>query len=170
MQHILGGIVVHVAELANVPVSRCEVQFGGIEHSTGFFECPGEVVAVVIEIDIGILRSVESAPFPIGHHPVKPGHDLLRRLAEVFTDETLEAVHIVAQEFGVVVEHFFEMRNNPALVHAISVKAAGKLIVNATASHLFKGHGEGLARPGIAAIHRCLKKQIEDRGMRKLGL
>ena len=79
-------------------------------------------------------------------------------------------MNVVAQKLGVVVDHLFEVRHHPAFVHAVAMKAAGKLIVDATAGHLFEGRGEGLACPVIAAVHCYVLEQVERGGMRELGL
>ena len=79
-------------------------------------------------------------------------------------------MHVIAQQLRIVVEHLLEVRHHPALVHAVAMKAAGKLIVDAAARHLFQRHREGFARLRVAAVHRQLQQQIERRRMRKLGL
>ena len=162
MKHILGRVVVHVAQLADVPVKSRKIQFVGLEHGAGFVQGPGKVVAVVVEIDVGILRGVKAAAIAIGHHGIQPGNDLLRGLAKVFADEALKSMHVIAQQLGVVVEHLFEVRHHPALVDAIAVEAAGELVVDAAARHLFKRDGEGFAGLRVAAVDCLLKQQIES--------
>ena len=146
MEHVLGGIVVHVAEFADVPVQRWRRRvFGGVQDGAGLVQRPGKVIAVVVEVDVGILRGVEAAALAVGHDGIEPGDDLARCLAEVFADEALKAVHVIAQQFGVVVEHLLEVRNDPALVDAVAMEAAGELVVDAAARHFLKRDGEGLA-------------------------
>ena len=48
MENIAGRVVVHVAQLANVPVKRGYAQLTGAQHRARFFERPREVVAVVV--------------------------------------------------------------------------------------------------------------------------
>ena len=55
-------------------------------------------------------------------------------------------MHVVAQQFGVVVEHFFEVRHHPALVDTVAMEPAGQLIVNAASRHLFECRCERLPR------------------------
>ena len=61
MENIACRIVVHVAEFADVPVESGDIQFIGTQDSACLVERPREVVAIVIEIDIGILRGIEAA-------------------------------------------------------------------------------------------------------------
>ncbi len=50
----------------------------------------------------------------------------------------LPSVKIDASEQGVIVEHFFKMRNAPAIVCAVTRKAAADNIVHAAARHRLK--------------------------------
>ena len=79
-------------------------------------------------------------------------------------------MHVIAQQLRVVVEHLLEVRNDPALVDAIAMEAAGELVIDAAARHLFERHGEGLTGVRIAAVDGELQQKIERGGMGKLGL
>ena len=79
-------------------------------------------------------------------------------------------MQVVAQQLGVVVEHLLEVRNVPALIDAIAVKAAGQLVVHSAPRHFFERGGEGLASRFMAAVHRYFQQQVERRGVGKLGL
>jgi len=50
------------------------------------------------------------------------------------------------------------------------MKAAGQLVVNAAARHLFERGSKCFLGLLIAAIHRHFEQQVEHRRMRKLGL
>ena len=50
----------------------------------------------------------------------------------------LIAVDIIFQQLGIVVRHFLEVRDAPAFVNRIAMKAAGELIVNAAEGHAFE--------------------------------
>ena len=147
MQHVLRRIVVHVAEFADVPVARGHRQLVRVQNGARLIERPRKVVAVVVEIDIRILRSIEAAALAIGHHRIEPRNNLLGCLAEIRPHEALVAVHIVAQQLGVVVEHLFEVRHHPALIHAVAMEASGELVVHAAARHPLQGDGESLPAP-----------------------
>ena len=50
------------------------------------------------------------------------------------------------EQCAVVVEHFFEVRDHPAIIHGVAAEAAAKLIIDAALSHLFQreyGHVQG---------------------------
>jgi hypothetical protein len=85
-----------------------------------------------------------SAAQPVAHRRFQPAYDLRGCPAEVLAAQALRAVQIVAQQLGVVVEHLLEVRHAPALIDAVTMKAAGQLVVDATLSHLFQGCCEGL--------------------------
>ena len=106
----------------------------------------------------------------ICHCGVEPANDLLRRLKELRSHHALKSMHVVAQQFGIVVKHFLEMRNYPSLIYAVTMEAAGKLVVRASASHLVQRHHKCLAGQIVIAAHCHFKQKIESRWMRKLGL
>jgi hypothetical protein len=89
-----------------------------------------------------------------------------------------KGVHVVEQKAGVVVQHLLKMRDDPALVHTVAMKTAGKLVVHPTASHLFeRGHGGTACCPVLLAIRLAcdglagkMKQQIERGRMWKLRL
>ena len=164
VENILGGVVVHVAEVPNVPIDGGAFKFLGIEHGTGFIERPCEVVAVIVEVDVGVLRSIEATALAVGHHRVEPGDDFVSGLTEIFTNECLEAMDIIAQKLGVVVEHFLEVRDDPAFVNAVAMKAAGELIIDAAAGHLFERNRESLLSFCVVAVRS--RPQAEDRARR----
>jgi hypothetical protein len=76
-----------------------------------------------------------------------------RASQKILADKTLEAVHVVAQQLGVVVEHLLEVRNHPALVHAVAVKAAGQLVVDAAARHLLSVTAKATRASPLSAVH-----------------
>ena len=79
-------------------------------------------------------------------------------------------MHIIPQQFRVVVKYLLEVRNHPALIHRVSMKSAGKLVVNPTARHLLKRHDKRLASLLVVAVHGQFQQQVERRRMRKLRL
>ena len=61
IENVLGVIVVHLAHFANVIVQHGDLKLIIIEHIAGFIERPGEVVAIVVQCDVGILRAIKAA-------------------------------------------------------------------------------------------------------------
>ena len=66
VQHILLRVVVHVADRADVVVELGDAKLFRREHGGRFGAGPGEVIAVVVEVDVGVLRGVEAAALAIG--------------------------------------------------------------------------------------------------------
>ena len=147
MQHVLGRVVVHVAQLANVPIAGRKLQLLLVQHGPGLVHRPRKVVAVVVQPHIRVLRCIKAAALAVRHRRVQPAHNLLRRLQKILAHKTLEAMHVIAQQLGVVVEHLLKVRNHPALVHAVAMKSSGKLVVDAAPRHLLKRHDKGVAAP-----------------------
>ena len=77
-------------------------------------------------------------------------------------------MHIVLKQFGVVVRHLFEMRHDPALVNRIAVKASGKLVVYAAASHFLQRRDEYVPQSLVAGISILVNQEIDRRRMREL--
>ena len=53
-------------------------------------------------------------------------------------------VHIILQQFRIVVAHFLEVRHHPALVHRVAMESTSELIVNPASRHLFKRSNENI--------------------------
>jgi hypothetical protein len=85
---------------------------------------------------------------------IRAGHfanDVVKRLFRDLSVKglagDLEGIDVSGDEQGIVVEHFFEVWDEPARVGAVAVEAAAKLVVHAAAGHMverFAGHGEGV--------------------------
>ena len=171
VQNILGRVVVHVAQLANVPILRRKFHLGRIENGASFIDSPCKVVAVVVEAHIGVLRSIKAAAFAVRHRRVEPRHNLARGSEKVLAHIiALESMHVIAQQLGVVVEHLLEVRHHPALIHAVAMKTSGKLVVDAASRHLFERRSKCFASPLIVVAHGRFEQQVERRRMGKLGL
>src|SRR6266850_2714746 len=115
------------------------------ERRAEFFEGPGEIIAVVIEGIISVLAGVEAAVFLVGQDVVNPANDAFGGFAQEGILRGLPDVEIILQELGIVVGHFLEVGDEPAFIDGIAMEAAGKLIVDSAAGHLFEGgfsHGE----------------------------
>ena len=73
------------------------------------------------------------------------------------------------QELRIVVEHFFEMRHQPFLVHGVTRETAAEVIVNAALGHVREGPLHELEETGVAAAHAGPPQQFEHRTLRKFG-
>ena len=188
VQHILRRIVMHLADFVDVIVQGRHFGLLLRQHGAGFFERPGEVIAVVVHGDVGILRREEAAALAIAEPLVHPANDVAGHAGEEFLAGGLIAVHVILQQFGIVVAHLLEVRHHPALVHRIAVKPTRQLVVHAAVSHVLKRGddevaqltvGVGRVHVGTAALGRPaerssagsripLNQQIQRRRMRKL--
>ena len=137
-EDIFRRVVVHFAARLHVVVNFDRARFLGREHRAHFVERPGEIVAVVIERLIGVLAAVKSAALLIRENFVDPSNDSFGGFAEERVVRHLIAVQIIFQQLGIVVRHFLEVRDAPALVNRIAMEAAGDLIVNAAQGHSFE--------------------------------
>src|ERR1035438_4195608 len=161
MENIACRIVVHVAQFTDVPVKRGYIQLIRTQDSTRLVERPGEVVAIVVEIDVGILRGEKAAPLAVCHYGIEPCDDLARRLPEIFADKALEAVGVIAQQLRVVVQHLLEMRHHPALIDTVAMESARNLVIDSATRHLFERDAKGFTGRDVATIECQLQEQIE---------
>ena len=101
---------------------------------------------------------------------------LAQQVVERFSDDTpvrlaagdLPGVQVGAGELGVVIEHLFEMGDQPAPVRRVAVEAATQLVVDATGRHPVQSpdrHREGVGvAPQVAA-----QQQLDAHRLRELG-
>ena len=167
-QDVLRRIVVHLAVRLDVVVQLHHPRFLGGEDGAQLLPGPGEVVAVVVEGDIGVLAGVEAATRLVGEHFVDPVKDALGGLAEKRIVGDLPAVQIVAQQLGIVVAHLFEVRHEPALVHGVAVETTGELVIDAAAGHFDErrfGHGEEVF---LLRLLVALEDKVQRRRVGKL--
>src|SRR5215469_16275509 len=76
-------------------------------------------------------------------------------------------MHIIFEQFRVVVGHFLEVRHQPAFVDRIAVKASGQLIIGAAERHLLERSGENMPQALVPRARVLINQQIDDRRMRK---
>ena len=139
MEHILRRIVLHVAYLADVVVGGRDAELRGGEHFGRFVQSPGEVVAIIVQREVGVLGCIESAAFAVAQPLVHPAHDVAGDAGKLRLAEGLVCVHVVLQQFAVVVRHLLEVGDDPVFVHGVTVKAAREMVVNAALRHLVEG-------------------------------
>ncbi len=103
-----------------------------------FLQSPREIIAVIVERVVSVLTGIEAAIYLVGKYFVDPADDAFGGFAQERIQRDLPAVQIISQQLGIVVTHFLEMGNEPALIHRIAVKAAGELVVDAATRHFFE--------------------------------
>ena len=57
---------------------------------------------------------------------------------EEFRSRGLIGMHVILQQFGIVIGHLFKVGNDPALVDRIAMKASSELVVDAAARHFLE--------------------------------
>ncbi len=62
----------------------------GLKNGPRLVQRPRKVVAIVVQIDVCVLRSVKAAALAVGHRAIEPAHDLARGLKEILAHKTLE--------------------------------------------------------------------------------
>ena len=105
----------HLADFVDVIAQRCHLSFFFRQHGPRLVQRPGEVVAVVLHRNVGVLRSIKSAVLTIAQPLVHPADDVLRDIREQLFTRSLVPVDIILEQFGVVVRHLFEVRHHPLL-------------------------------------------------------
>ena len=83
----------------------------------------------------------------------------------------LPDARIKLDELGIVVEHLFEMRDEPAFIHRIACEAAPQMIVDAALGHVVeharRGRFEGMAVRGRGAAQMRPPEEGENPGLGK---
>ena len=161
--------MVHLAPRFHVVIQLHHARFLGGKSRTQLLKRPGKIVAVVIERIIGVLAGVEAALRLVGEDLVHPADDSFGDFAEERITGHLPGVEIVPKKLGIVVTHFFEVRNQPALVHRIAVETAGELVIDAAAAHSFECAFHNSKQVLLLGLLVALEQKVERRGMREFG-
>ena len=138
--------------LADVVVRGGHGEFVRAQHGARLFQRPGEVAAVVVQIDVGVLRAVVAAALAVAQPLAQPAQNVARHIGKERIARGLPGVHVVLQQLGVVIGHLLEVRHAPALIHRVAMEAAGKLVVHSAARHLFQRGDDHLAHQ---LLRRC---------------
>jgi hypothetical protein len=123
-----------------------------------------DVEPALVSFRVGIEARVEAA-LPRAHVAQHPVRGLAGNAREQLVAGDGSGRGIRAEQLGIVVQHFLEMRNGPRLVHRIAGKAAAQLIVKAAFGHTRqrkRGHGQ---RRGA----RIAQAPLDALRVRKLG-
>src|ERR1700693_5619617 len=96
-----------------------------------------------------------------------PGNNPFGSFAEERLARDLIAVQKILEQLGIVISHFFEMGNAPALVDGVTMEAAADLVV-----HTAEGHGFECALGYVDQLRVVcglitLEQEIHSAGVRK---
>src|SRR5258708_19538495 len=117
-------------------------------HALDFLGRPDEELSF-LALAVGILGRVE-AVLGTGHFAEHIVENLARDAEELGLVQRASRVKVEPRQQRVVVEHFFEMWNQPSIVDAVAMEPAADLIVDSPARHLPKALPHHLAHPLIA--------------------
>src|SRR4029077_884091 len=81
----------------------------------------------------------------------------------------LVAVQEIFQQLGIVVGHLLEVRDAPAFVHRVTMKAASNLIVHAAERHALESALGDMQEMRVARGLMALEQQIHSARVGKLG-
>jgi hypothetical protein len=169
IQNVFCWIVMHLADFIDVVIEAGNLRFLFGENFLRFGNRPCEVVSIIIHGVIGILRGIEAAMGAVAQPFVHPADDVGGYIGEKLRAGGLIAVHVILQQFRVVVGHLLEVGNDPAFVDGITMKAAGQVIVNAATRHFLQCGDEDVAQAFVAGTHITVDEEIENCRVRKFG-
>src|SRR6202167_3536656 len=72
------------------------------------------------------------------------------------------------EQLGIVVTHFLEMRDQPALIHGVAGKTAAEMIVDAALANMVQRHIDGSEIARHPAAQSAAQKKFEHASLRKL--
>ena len=125
------------------------------EDRGGFFERPGEVVAIVVQADVGVLAGSIS-PFRVRQHLADPAYYSAGHLGVLLGTERRMGIEIGSEQLRIVVTHLLEVGDDPLRIDTVAVKSAAELVVDPAPRHTLEGsaprcRGATLLRCGATA-------------------
>src|SRR5207344_600432 len=97
---------------------------------------------------VGIKRRKKS-PLVARHFAVEPSEGFSCALGKQRIFAALPGQRQQLEQLGVVVEHFFEMWDEPTLVHGISRETSAQMVVNSPLAHASERVLDGFEKPRI---------------------
>ncbi len=158
-------------EVAAVRDAVVRFKNGGAVRIEGGFDLGGrpDKELAFVPLAVGVLRAVK-APFRRRHLTQHVVDRLLHDAAVERAAHGLPGMQIGAQQLGVVVEHLLEMGDEPVAVHAVAVKTAAKLVVDAALRHLFQRQFCHVKSVKIARAPVLGEGKVQRHRLRELGL
>jgi hypothetical protein len=87
----------HLPDFVDVVMQGRDLRFFFRQDGASFIERPGKVIAVVVHVDIGVLRRVEAAALAVAEPLVHPADDVARHVRKELLAGRLIAVHVIFQ-------------------------------------------------------------------------
>ena len=135
-----------------------------------FHFCKGEAVEFsFLTLAVGIFGRVEST-FRVGHVAQEvaqniPHHGMVLRISANKT-----SIQIEVNQLGIVIQHFFEMGDQPPFIHGVAGEPAPELIIHPARSHPAAGEEHLLHPLFVVRIHPCHQEQTGNFWLGKLRL
>ena len=79
-------------------------------------------------------------------------------------------IQIQWQELGIVIQHLFKVRHQPAIIDRIAMKSTSEMIVDTPASHLARGQLGHVEEVFIATGMPIAQEMFQIRGIGEFGL
>ena len=105
-----------------------------------FFQFDGgeAVEFALFTLGVGVLRGVEAA-LRVGHVTQDVAEDITHHLGMALLSADQVGIEVELHELGIVVEHFFEVGDQPLRVGGVTCEAATDVVVNSARCHLVTG-------------------------------
>jgi len=130
----LPGSLIHEISLRTQPQNRFPaVRIHIFEHVVKFFGRPNIKLAF-LPLAVGVFGGIKCA-FRGGHVPQDIGEDLLGCLGKQGIPGDLEGFQIGGGDHGLIVEHFFKMRQKPFAIGGITMKTEADMIPYSSQAH-----------------------------------
>ena len=159
------GAAFPVAGRAHV-VDRLEIGSVGAEQTVDFLLRPG-VEPAFLALAVGVDRAGEAA---VGrrHLAQHPGHRLLDSPLEQPIAGFLPDLGQEVEQQRIVVQHFFEVRHEPARVRRVAGEAASEVIVDAALAHVPGSQHDRVLELGAPTAAVGSPQKVERRDVWKL--
>ncbi|OLC67774.1 MAG: hypothetical protein AUH78_27560 [Gemmatimonadetes bacterium 13_1_40CM_4_69_8] len=161
--------MLHLARVFDVVHPPDHVELPLAEDGPRLLRGPGPVVAVIVRSHVGVLGGEEGAGLAIREDLEHPVDDSRRHFPEQRRAPGLVGREVGFEQFGVVVGHFLEVRDDPPLVHRIPMEPAAHVVADAAPGHGGERFLDDLACPVEARVVPASDQEFEGGGVRELG-
>src|SRR5262249_27661367 len=138
------------------------------QHGRRLVPGPGEVVAIVVEADIGVLTR-RITTFGVRRDVAHPSDDAASNVAIALSPECRVRVAVGSQELGVVVGHLLEVGHDPLRIDAVAVETAAQVVANAAARHAVERSVDHSSDLGPWIVPPTAEQELNRSGVGELG-
>ena len=157
-----------VPSRSHPPVAGRPFAFGRAEVLDQLRLIP-EIEGPLLPLAVGVLGGIE-APCRSSEIAQHIGEDLAGELQEVWVAAALEGLEGGEGDKGLIVEHLFEVGDEPLCIDAVAVEAEAELVVDAAGRHRRQCLDDDAAQPGLAvALVGTEEEEVVDRHRKLRG-